>query len=339
MRPLWLALLLSTTALANELPRSPHFERANAVLAKGNCFSFLVMIDGRAVHEDYRDGGRPDRASELASGTKSFAGVLALCAVEDGLLTLDEKASATLSEWRDDPKRRDLTIRQLLNLTSGIAGRDFGSAWGKPPSYRDSIESEARWSAGRRYSYGPIPFQIFGELLRRKLAARDETVRGYLQRKILDPLGIAPGAWRRDVDGQPHLPSGAALTARDWAKFGECVRLDGRGVLPPGKLAELFVGTDAKPGYGLTWWLPGAGPIGTVFERDVGADTLPRDVWMAAGAGGQRCIVIPSLRLVAVCQAPVRLAEAKFDEAEFLAELVAGARKVALEQAAAKTAE
>lgn len=340
MKLVWLTLLLSTfLARATDLPRSPHFERANEVLAKGNCFSFLVMIDGRVVHEDYRDGGRPDRASELASGTKSFCGVLALCAVEDGLLTLDEKASATLSEWRDDPKRRDLTIRQLLNLTSGIPGRDFGSAWGKPPSYRDSIENEPRWRAGQRFSYGPIPFQIFGEIMRRKLESKGETVAGYLRKKILQPLDIWPGAWRRDVDGQPHLPSGAALTARDWAKFGECVRLDGRGVLPPGKLAELFVGTDAKPGYGVTWWLPGAGPIGAVFERDVGAGKLPRETWMAAGAGGQRCVVIPSLRLVAVCQARVRLAEAKFDEAEFLAELVAGARRVALEQTAPKAGE
>lgn len=327
-----LLLFLPSLSLAADTPRSPHFERANDVLAEGGVFAFVVLIEGRVVHEDYRDGGRPDRASELASGTKSFSGVLALCAVEDGLLRLDEKASDTLKEWRDDPKRSEITMRELLTLTSGVPGRTFSSALGRPPSYRAAIETKARFRAGERFHYGPVPFQIFGEILRRKLQARNETVADYLRRKILGPLDIHPGAWRTDEDGEPHLPSGATLTARDWAKFGECVRLDGRGVLPPGKLAELFQGTKAKPGYGVAWWLPGAGPIGAVFARDVGVGRLPRDVWMAAGAGGQRCVVIPSLGLVAVCQAPVRFAEAKFDEAAFLAELVAGARRVALEK-------
>ncbi|MFZ5831671.1 MAG: hypothetical protein ACOY3P_16415, partial [Planctomycetota bacterium] len=39
--------------------------------------SMLVMLDGRIVFEHYPNGGRPDRAHELASGTKSFSGILA----------------------------------------------------------------------------------------------------------------------------------------------------------------------------------------------------------------------------------------------------------------------
>jgi CubicO group peptidase (beta-lactamase class C family) len=303
------------------------FTRATDISAEGEGFALLVMIDGKIVHEDYRGPGGKDRASELASGTKSFSGVLALCAVEDQLLNLDEKAAVTLTEWADDPKRRDLTLRQLLTLTSGIPGRTLSNPVGPPPSYREAITVPARWPPGEKYHYGPVPFQIFGEILRRKLTVQNETVEGYLRKKILAPLDIKPAAWRHDADGQPHLPSGAALTARDWAKFGEMIRLDGRGVLPPGKLDVLFHGTVAKPGYGLTWWLPAQGDMGTFIKRDVFTAGLPRDIRVAAGAGGQRLVVIPSLKLVAVRLAPVRLREAGFDEKAWLAELVSGGRR------------
>lgn len=318
--------LLPLLASAADWRVDPRFARATEISAEGEGFAMLAMLDGRIVHEDYRGTGRPDRAGELASGTKSFVGVLALCAVEDKLLSLDEKISATLTEWQEDPRRRDITIRQLLTLTSGIPGRTLSNPIGAPPSYRKACEVSARFAPGERYHYGPIPFQIFGEVLRRKLGATEESVSGYLDRRILRPLGLTTKFWRRDEDGHPHLSSGAQLTARDWAKFGEMVRLDGRGVLPPGKLAELFCGTKANPGYGVTWWLPTQGPMGTFTKREVTTEGLPADICVAAGAGGQRLVVIPSLKLVAVRLAPVRLREAGFDEQAWLRELVAAAK-------------
>ena len=267
----------------------------------------LVMIEGRILFEEYPNGGAVTRATELASGTKSFSGVLALCAVEDGILQLDEKASETLTEWRDDPLRRDITIRHLLTLTSGVPGGETALKTGRVPSYAEAVRVKSVAPPGEKFSYGPQPFQIFGEILRRKLASRKETVMSYLETKILRPLEITPARWRKDADGQPNLPSGAALTARDWAKFGEAVRLDATGVLPPGKIAECFRGTNANPGYGLSWWLPGQAAIGAAVKRDLRGTVLPKDTWMAAGAGGQRLVVVPSLKLVAVRLAPVRL--------------------------------
>jgi CubicO group peptidase (beta-lactamase class C family) len=324
MRVVVAGLLLGTAACAADWPADARFALATAISAKGEGFAMLVMLDGKIVHEDYRGAGRPDRASELASGTKSFAGVLALCAEEDGLLSLDEKVSDILADWRDD-ERRDITIGQLLTLTSGIPGGRIGA----PPSYKEAVQAKPRGKPGERFSYGPQPFQVFGEVVRQRLGITEECVAGYLDRRIFYPLKIKPARWQRDEDGHPHLSSGAQLTARDWAKFGEMVRLDGRGVLPPGKLAELFHGTQANPGYGVTWWLPTQGSMGAVTKRDVATEGLPADIYVAAGAGGQRLVVIPSLKLVAVRLAPVRLREAGFDEREWLRELVNAARAAA----------
>ena len=314
----------ATAALATaaDLARDARFEAAAEFSRKHGGIAMLVQIDGRIVFEDYPNNGAVTRATELASGTKSFSGVLALCAVEDGILTLDEKASDTLTEWQDDPARRDITIRHVLTLTSGIPGGEGAVETGRVPTYAEAIAVKAVAAPGEKFSYGPQPFQIFGEILRRKLARRDETVMRYLEQRILTPLDIKPGFWRKEPAGHPHIPSGAALTARDWAKFGEMVRLDGKGVLPPGKIQACFQGTKTNPGYGLTWWLPAGGPLGGKMPRKVGGPWLPKDTWMAAGAGGQRLVVIPSLRLVAVRKAPVRGGEAAFDDRSWLRALL-----------------
>ena len=297
---------LGMAARGAETAGGSRFAKAAELSRNAGGIAMLVQVDGKVVFEDYPNGGAATRATELASGTKSFVGVLALCAVEDGLLVLDEKASKTLTEWRDDPARSEITLRQILTLTSGIPGGPSALETGRVPTYAEAITAKGVSAPGEKFSYGPQPFQVFGEVLRRKLAARDDTVMRYLERKILEPLAIKPARWRKDAEGNPNLPSGAALTARDWAKFGEAVRLDGKGLLPPGKIAECFVGTKAGRGYGLTWWLPATGPIGGNVVRQLRVASLPADTWMAAGAGGQRLIVIPSLKLVAVRLAPVR---------------------------------
>ncbi len=312
---LQLALCLAVSVAA---PTGTQMDAAAKYSRDQRGISFLVMQSGKVLREEYPNGGRPDRASELASGTKSFNGVMALCAVEDGLLKLDEKASDTITEWKAD-RRKDITIRQLLSLVSGIPGGTMG----RPPSYSDAIGFKATADPGTKFQYGPAPFMAFGELMRRKLAPKKESVLGYIERRILKPAGASHGIWKRDSDGNAHLPSGASLTAGDWAKFGEMIRLDGKGMLPPGKTKVLFQTTKANPSYGLTWWLPsyeGLTPGGR--SKWKWSDKLPKDVHIAAGAGGQRLYVIPSHELVVVRQAPVRMAD-DFEDLPFLLALLA----------------
>jgi CubicO group peptidase (beta-lactamase class C family) len=315
---LFLALLSISLVAAAE-----PFEAAAKLSRAADGIAMLVMVDGEIVFEEYPNGGSASRATELASGTKSFSGVLALCAAEDGLLTLDEKISATLTEWTNDPARREITVRQLLSLTSGIPGGETALSGGRIPSYAEAVAIKAETAPGEKFSYGPQPFQVFGEVLRRKLLPRKESVMQYLERRILTPLSIAPARWRKDVDGHPHLPSGAAFTARDWAKFGEAIRLDAKGILAPGKIAACFRGTAANPAYGLTWWLPGEAPVGAKAKRKMVGRGLPKEIWMAAGAGGQRLVIVPERKLVAVRLAPIRTGNLRgFNDTEWIRALL-----------------
>jgi CubicO group peptidase (beta-lactamase class C family) len=118
------------TLQAQSSPAIDNYEAAAEYSHSQHGTGVLVMVRGEIVFEDYAPGWTADKPHLLASGTKSFCGVMSACAVHDGLLTLDEKVAETLTEWKDDQRKSQITIRQLLSLSSGIEGGDNGtSAW------------------------------------------------------------------------------------------------------------------------------------------------------------------------------------------------------------------
>ena len=275
-------------------------EAAAAYSAERRGVSLVVLQRGERVFEDYPNEGGAERGWELASGTKSFTGVMAAAAIRDGLIrSWDEPCADTLSEWRNDDRRR-ITLRDLLSLTSGIEGGPIA----RPPAYADAIAQPATAAPGERFAYGPTPFQIFGEIMRRKL---DGDPLAYLQRRIFDPLGITPTHWRRGADGNPHMPSGAGLTARDWARFGLFVLREGEGRVDEAALRACFEGARANPGYGLSFWLWREGLVAPGRSQAVSVDpALTRrygPISMAAGAGDQRLYLLPQMQLVIARQA------------------------------------
>ena len=214
-----------------------------------NGHAMLVYHHDKLVFEEYFNGGAADKPHRLASGTKSFSGAMLAASVEDGLLKLDEKVADTIVEWKDDQRKSQITIRHLLSLTSGIFG---GSTREASPSYaRAVIIASAKFWPGQRFQYGPIPYQVFGELMRRKLAEKNEPVEAYMKRRVLDPIGLKPSRWVKDVDGNIHLPNGATMTAREWAKFGLFIlhqgSWQGRQIVPSNVLKECFVRHGREP--------------------------------------------------------------------------------------------
>lgn len=303
-----LAALIASPALAQG-----RYEAARAYSVARRGISLLIMQGGRVLYEDYQGAGQRLQGWELASGTKSFCGIMAAALVQDGLLRLDETCADTLGEFRQDPMRSAITLSDLLHLVSGIDGK-AGRQFGDVPTYGEAIGIPASAPAGARFSYGPVPFQIFGEIVRRKLiAARtgDRDPLAYLQRRILTPLGIQPLRWQRGADNLPHLPSGAAIKARDWAAFGRFV-LDGgvhrgKALVDPRALAANFEPSRVNPGYGLTWWMPRPGMIGPGPRSGVAGEAVSLSglgkLSMAAGAGNQRLYLLPDQDMVIVRQA------------------------------------
>ncbi|HET7813622.1 MAG TPA: serine hydrolase domain-containing protein [Candidatus Baltobacteraceae bacterium] len=227
--------------------------------------ALLVRKRGETLLEAYDGEFAPGTPHALYSGTKSFWGIAALEAQREGLLQLDERV------WNG------ATFRQLLSLTAGVPFGGLGSA---VPAYEKALQTLPNAAPGERFTYGGIPLQIFGAIFSKRLEPLGMTPHAYLRERILSPASVNVSKWRELKDGTSPLPTGAFLTAAQWAKYGTYV-LDHRD-----RFAEAFTGSDANPRYGLGWWL--APP------------KAPADLFYASGSGGQAMYVLPSQELVVV---------------------------------------
>jgi CubicO group peptidase (beta-lactamase class C family) len=301
-----------------------NFRAAAAYSAAHGGLSLLVIRNNRVVFEQYANGHSAEKNRKIYSGTKAFWAAAAVAAEQDGILRLDERASDTIAEWRTDPAKRAITLRELLSFTGGL---DPGFAL-----HGESIADRNRYALklpvvapppGTRFIYGPAQLQVFCEVLRRKLASRNESPWGYLDRRILRPLGFHNLKYRYDATGTPLLATGFELTANEWARFGVMVlgrgTYDSQKILAPESLGDCLRGSGANPAFGLGFWLnhkaadPGAREfdIEDMLEKDWKKQNwrgtcicrdAPPDMLACVGSQYQRLFIIPSLNAVIVRQ-------------------------------------
>jgi len=240
--------------------------------------------------------------------------------------------SDTITEWKSDPRKSQITIRQLLNQTDGIEA----ASRLQRPSIRDrntmAIRLPSIAEPGVAFIYGPSHIQIFSELLRRKLKGRSTIA--YFEGHVSDRLGLHRLNYKKDSLGNPLPATGFELTAREWARLGQLVigngNYRGRQIVPADLLREAFAGSQANPSYGLTFWLnqqsrnlSGEADMERMIDlqwqnaqwTDVCiCKDAPADMVVALGSGYQRLFVIPSLKAIIVRQG----SNAKFSDAHFL---------------------
>ena len=291
----------------------------------------LVMQNGRTIFEHYANGGYANRRWPIFSGTKNFWGIAALAAAHDGLFKLDDPVSDTITEWKSDPRKSQIRIRQLLSQTDGIEG----ASQLQRPSIRDrnamAIALPSVADPGSAFIYGPSHLQIFSELLRRKLRGR--SVIKYFEAHVSNRLGLRDLKYKKDARGNPLPATGFELTAREWARLGELVIGNGnyhrRQIVPSSALREAFVGSQINPAYGLTFWLNDQAPTGREADMERMLDLpwenthwsgvcicrdAPADMVVALGSHYQRLFIIPSLKAIIVRQG----SGGNFSDAEFL---------------------
>ena len=305
--------------------------RAAAYSENNRGFSMLMMQNGKTVFEHYANGGGPDMRCKIFSGTKSFWGVAALCAVRDGLIKLDDRVADTITEWKNDPRRSQITIRQLLSQTDGIEPAPHLHS----DSIRDrdavAIQLPLVAAPGSAFAYGPSHLQIFNELLHRKLNGRSTI--SYISDNVLSPLGLTSLEFKKDGRGNPLPASGFELSAREWARFGELVlghgNYNGKQIVPASLLSQAFAGSGANPSYGLTWWLNRQAPNAREIDYEKELDlkwqrahwggicicrAAPPDMVVALGSNYQRLFIIPSMNALIVRQGM----SGRFSDAYFL---------------------
>ncbi len=296
------------------------FGEAAALSAARNGAAFLVARHGVVLAEDYPDAG-PATRRPIGAGTRMFAPLMAASLIDDRMMSLDEPVALTIGDWGAHPLKQTISIRALLNGTSGVffaprAERTLASA----------IAMEPGAAPGERFSSDSAAYLIFSEIVRRKLEAsgRAPDPARYLTERTLAPIGAVPIGWGRTADGT-RLDDGVEISARSWAQAGELIRRLGvwraQRLADERTLQEAMLGSFAEPRAGFGFWLGAPGRGG---ELDVQSDLwrarspAPPDLAMAAGAGGQRLYISPSSGLVVVRQSRSQDDRAPWSDAQFL---------------------
>lgn len=223
----------------------------------------------------------------IASITKLFASVLALRFVERGRLNLDSTIRDHLPAYRGEGAAR-VTVRQLLNHTSGIANFETVTSFEQAinegmPAYQLPHTSQALMDGfasgklvtepGKSFSYNNADYVILGKIIE-ALAGKPFDVA--LREEVLDPLvmrdtglmrsrtilpGLAPTYFRNGeeplVNDLPvfwenwYAAGGMYSSAPDLLKFATAL-YGGRLIAAPQLAALLTPGLDD---YGFGLWI------------------------------------------------------------------------------------
>jgi CubicO group peptidase (beta-lactamase class C family) len=269
----------------------------------------LVVHRGSILGERYRDGITADSPLESWSMGKSTMGTLIGMLIGRGALQLD--ARAPIPEWdRADDPRREITLRHLLNMSSGLrcTGQDDPrETWrhGLPEHFLPYAEAlnAAEWATERPLEFAPATVGRYRNCDPLSLASifRETVLKlggdplTWPQTELFDRIGMQGFVLETDRWGHFIISGFDYGTARDWARLGLLYLRDGvwegQRVLPEGWVR---FATAPAPGwknreYGAQIWLNSMNEL-----------ALPADTFYFAGGGGQYVLVCPSLDLVVV---------------------------------------
>jgi CubicO group peptidase (beta-lactamase class C family) len=158
----------------------------------------------------------PQSLFHMASVTKLFVATAVMQLVEQGKIDLDAPLVKYLTYFRlNDERYTKITIRQMLNHTSGIPDA-ANYNWDKPEYDDKALERYVRSIAnlqmvgapGEKFRYSNIAFEVLGDLIAK---VSGESFESYVQKNILAPLGMKRSTLLlREADPQllttPHVP-------------------------------------------------------------------------------------------------------------------------------------
>lgn len=271
--------------------------------AIGRTDALVAVRAGGVVVERYGDGVGPDTPLRSWSMAKSVLHAAVGLLVADGQLDLD--APVGLTAWADD-ERAGITLRNLLEMRSGLAWREEPDDAGLPEVIdmlfgvdRGPQPDTAAWAAdrpladqpGTQTHYSSANSIIVAGLVR-NLVGGPEALRTWLDSRLFGPAQMTSPRLRFDASGTWLASSYCSCTAVDFARFGGVYLSDGRAggspVLDPAWVATATraTGTDhLGRTHTMHWWR---------------FDDQRVDAYFASGYLGQVIVVVPDAELVVV---------------------------------------
>ncbi len=279
-----------------------------------NTRALVVVYRGKIIGERYAEGFTKDTPQISWSQGKSITSALVGVLAEQGEITLDEPAPIAGWHGRGD-RRRDIRVRDLLNMSSGLDFKNYGL--GRTDSWSSSNEHfRVYFDAINVFEHATNqPYEIepasefryrnsdpltLGRIVREKVEGRGDNYLRFPQEALFDRIGARNFVLETDAWGNFIMTGYDYGSAWDWARFGLLHLWDGvfegDRVLAGGWVE--FVRTpapgDPSRGYGGLFWLNRGGSM----------DRVPEDAFWPSGFMGQMTVVIPSADMVVVRLGP-----------------------------------
>ncbi|MFE3449748.1 serine hydrolase domain-containing protein [Nonomuraea sp. NPDC059194] len=247
--------------------------------------SVVVTHRGRVVHaagygnDSHGDPVTKDTPMRVASVSKSFTAMAVMTLVEQGKIKLDRPVAGQLPGFvMADPRAATITVRQLLNQTSGLSDTtvDIGaleSATSLADYTSRLATAELAADPGTRWAYCNVNYNLAARLV--------ETASGlrfgdYLRKHVFRPLGMRTSAVSDEVvkpaDGhnsifgawlsRPELPAfldesgsgGVITTAADMGRWLILQTGDGGPLVKRESLRTMHTPVKIRD-YGMGWGL------------------------------------------------------------------------------------
>jgi len=182
-------------SLYSEMAQEPHHD------LKG----MVIVRNGQLVSEHYFNGDYLDTLHDIRSATKSVTSLLMGIAIQKGLVhSVNDSIALYLPGLPKDGKEK-ITIKDLLNMRSGLDANDEDPA---TPGDEDNLDKSSDWIRtiyavpmkgvpGSKYNYCSINAFLTGAIIENvSHIPLDEFARV----NLFEPLGIQDYRWRQSFD-------------------------------------------------------------------------------------------------------------------------------------------
>jgi CubicO group peptidase (beta-lactamase class C family) len=253
------------------------------------------------------------------SQTKTVSTLIAGVAVKKGLLKVDDPIGKYLPDGLGDAEHRAITIRSVLNMTTGVQmnwtrGLNFFSDISRP---REVMTMKAVHKPGEYFEYDQDTPSVLNYVVQHalRMGGIDMDYQAFAQKEFFNKLGIPLSAywWQRDRAGNTLGYSQLFLRPLEFGRLGDLMMHEGvfagERLIDKSFMKELRTGSTANCGYGFMVWLNSCsgnahqvnGSI--MLRREVSPAqpwiaSAPADMYYSWGYHGQHTFVIPSLDMI-----------------------------------------
>jgi len=262
-------------------------------LIQKNTRSFIILVNGRIVMEEYFNGHTSSTTWQWNSAGKTLVSAATGIAQQEGLLDINNKVSDYLGTgWTSEPEEKEnlIKLKNLLSMTSGID--DVSNL---------VIKSNLTYlaDAGTRWSYHNV-FQVLMDAVADAGSQEFET---FFNSRLKDKIGM-DGYWNNGVIFRIYHSN-----TRSMARFGLLALNKGKWMNEQILNESFFTESTSSsqninPSYGYLWWLNGKSSYMVPGSQNVCPGSLvpnaPSDMFAAMGAEDQRIYVIPGKKMVVV---------------------------------------